>query len=153
MLVEWLENGDFERMWKWSWPNFMYYPNISLVSVTFSSLVNSVLVKRMVRGYALYSREVIWLNLQFCCSKLNWAPSHHDMGCPQVLDGGNGLQILWVPVNIISKQLQTANKGWYSSIGVEQKANKYFKKSACYKMLFHTIEKMKGINHQALIKF
>jgi len=35
---------------------------------------------------------------------------------PQVGDGGEGLQILRVAVNILNKQLQTANKGWSSSL-------------------------------------
>jgi hypothetical protein len=36
------------------------------------------------------------------------------MAHPQVANGGGGLQIWRVAVNIVNKQLQTANKGWSS---------------------------------------
>jgi hypothetical protein len=36
----------------------------------------------------------------------------------QVADGGDGLQIWKVPVNILNKQSQAADKGWPSSVGV-----------------------------------
>jgi hypothetical protein len=36
---------------------------------------------------------------------------HHSMVCPQVVDGGDGLKIWRVAVNILSKQSQTADKG------------------------------------------
>jgi len=42
---------------------------------------------------------------------------------PQVLYRGNGLQIWRVAVNVLSKQLQTADNEWSSSLGVEQGAN------------------------------
>jgi hypothetical protein len=37
------------------------------------------------------------------------------MACPQVVDGGNGLQIWRVAANIRNKQLQRANRGWFFS--------------------------------------
>jgi hypothetical protein len=40
------------------------------------------------------------------------------MACPQVADGGDGLQILRVAANILNKQSGTADKGWFSSLGV-----------------------------------
>jgi hypothetical protein len=40
------------------------------------------------------------------------------MACPHVVDGG-GLQIWGVAANILNKQLQTADKGWSSSLKVE----------------------------------
>jgi hypothetical protein len=36
-------------------------------------------------------------------------PSHCDMACPQVVDGGDGLQIWRVAVNILNKQSWTAD--------------------------------------------
>jgi hypothetical protein len=44
---------------------------------------------------------------------------HHGMVCPQVVDGGDGLQIWRVVVNTWNKQSQTADKGWSSSLGIE----------------------------------
>jgi hypothetical protein len=40
------------------------------------------------------------------------------MSRPRVADGGDGLQIWRVAVNISNKQSRTANKGWSSSLGV-----------------------------------
>jgi len=37
-------------------------------------------------------------------------PCHHDMARPQVVDGGDGLQIWRVAVNILNKQLRSADK-------------------------------------------
>jgi hypothetical protein len=37
---------------------------------------------------------------------------------PQVADGGDALQFWKVAVNILNKQLWTADKGWSSSLGV-----------------------------------
>jgi hypothetical protein len=45
------------------------------------------------------------------------------MARPQVVDGGDGLQIWRVAVNILNKQSRTADKGWHSSFGVAQEAN------------------------------
>jgi hypothetical protein len=42
---------------------------------------------------------------------VKWVPCHHDMGCPQVADGGEGLQIWRAAENILNKQSQTADKG------------------------------------------
>jgi hypothetical protein len=50
-------------------------------------------------------------------------PCHHDMACPQVADGGDGLQIWKVAANILNKQSWTADKGWSSSFGVGREAN------------------------------
>jgi hypothetical protein len=58
------------------------------------------------------------------------------MACPQVANGGERLQIWRVAVNILSKQLQTANKEQSSSLRIGHEANNYHhKKSACYKIL------------------
>jgi hypothetical protein len=42
------------------------------------------------------------------------------MARPQVADGGDGLQICRVAANILNKQLQAADRGWSSSLGVGQ---------------------------------
>jgi len=43
--------------------------------------------------------------------------------CPSVVDGGDDLQIWKVAVNILNKQLWTADSGWSSSLGVGPWAN------------------------------
>jgi hypothetical protein len=50
-------------------------------------------------------------------------PCHHGMARPQVVGGGDGLQIWRVAANILNKQSQTANKWWSSSLGVGHGAN------------------------------
>jgi len=50
-------------------------------------------------------------------------PSHQDMVHPKVADGGDGLQIWRVAMNISNKQSWTANKGSSSSMGVVQGAS------------------------------
>jgi hypothetical protein len=50
-------------------------------------------------------------------------PCHHGMAHPQVVDGGNGLQIWRVAGNILNKHSRTADKGWSSSLGVGRGAN------------------------------
>jgi hypothetical protein len=52
-----------------------------------------------------------------------WGPCHHGMACPQVADGGDGLQIWRVAASILNKQSWTADKRWYSSLGVGRAAN------------------------------
>jgi hypothetical protein len=47
----------------------------------------------------------------------------HDMVHTQVVNGGYGLQIWRVVVNILNKQLWTADKGWSSSLEVEERPN------------------------------
>jgi hypothetical protein len=42
---------------------------------------------------------------------------HHDMAHPLVADGGDGLQIWRVALNILNKQSRTAGKGRSSSLG------------------------------------
>jgi hypothetical protein len=42
---------------------------------------------------------------------------------PQVEDGGDGLQIWRIAVNILNKQSRTADKGWSSRLGVGSGAN------------------------------
>jgi hypothetical protein len=40
------------------------------------------------------------------------------MACPQVVDGGEGLQIWRGAANILNKQWWTADKRWSSSLGL-----------------------------------
>jgi hypothetical protein len=40
------------------------------------------------------------------------------MARPQVVDGGDGLQIWRVTANILNKQTWMADKGWSSSLGL-----------------------------------
>jgi hypothetical protein len=62
-----------------------------------------------------------------------WVPCHHGMVCPQVADGGNGLQIWRVPAKILNKQLRTADKGWSSSLGLGVGlTTTHHKKLSCY---------------------
>jgi hypothetical protein len=46
------------------------------------------------------------------------------MARPQVADGGDGLQLWRVATDILNKQLQTAEYGLSSCLGVERGANK-----------------------------
>jgi hypothetical protein len=49
---------------------------------------------------------------------VRWVTCHHGMAHPQVVDRGDGLQIWRVAVNILNKQLWTADNGLSSSLGV-----------------------------------
>jgi hypothetical protein len=44
-------------------------------------------------------------------------PYQDGMACPQVADGGGGLQIWKVAASVLNKQLQTVGKEWSSSLG------------------------------------
>jgi hypothetical protein len=59
---------------------------------------------------------------------VKWVPCHHGMVHCQVVDGGDGLQIWRVGVNIFSYQLWTADKGWSSIWGVGHE-------EVCYEVL------------------
>jgi len=54
---------------------------------------------------------------------VRWVPSHHGMARPEVADEGECLQIWKEAVNILNKQLRTADKGWSSSLGVGRGAD------------------------------
>jgi hypothetical protein len=54
---------------------------------------------------------------------VRWVTCHHGMVVPQVADGGDDFQIWRVVTNILNKHLQTADKGWSSSLGVGCGAN------------------------------
>jgi hypothetical protein len=61
------------------------------------------------------------------------------MAHPHVEDGGENLWMWRVAANILNKQLQTADKGWSSSLGVGCGANNC-KKKAWYKMPQRALE-------------
>jgi hypothetical protein len=42
---------------------------------------------------------------------------------PRFEDGEDGLQIRRIAVNVLNKQLRTADKGWSSSLRVGQRSN------------------------------
>jgi hypothetical protein len=54
---------------------------------------------------------------------VRWVPCHNGMAHPRVADGGENLKIWRVAANILNKQSWTADKGWYSSLGVGRGAN------------------------------
>jgi hypothetical protein len=67
---------------------------------------------------------------------VKWVPCFHGMACPQVADGGEGLQIWRVAADILNKQSRTADKGWPSSLGVGRGANNSHRnKRNMYEML------------------
>jgi hypothetical protein len=66
----------------------------------------------------------IFYFLSFICH-VRWVPCRHGMACPQVADGGDGLQIWKVAGNILNKQSRTADKGWSSSLEVGLGANNF----------------------------
>jgi len=63
------------------------------------------------------------------------------MACHQVVDGEDILQIWKVAVNTLNKQLQTAGKGWSSSLGgLSEGMTPQHKKLSCYEMLRRVLE-------------
>jgi hypothetical protein len=52
-----------------------------------------------------------------------WVPCHHVMVRPQVVDGGDVLQVWKEAANILHRQSQTADQGWSSSLGVGRGAH------------------------------
>jgi hypothetical protein len=71
-----------------------------------------------------------------------WVPCHHYMARLQVVDGGDGLQIWRVALNILNGQSRTADKAW-SNLGVERGANisplKEQLSTKCYTRLLLTL--------------
>jgi hypothetical protein len=58
------------------------------------------------------------------------------MARPWVAIGGDGLQIWRVTANVSNKQSRTADEGWYSSVGMEERlTTRHCKNPACYEML------------------
>jgi len=77
-----------------------------------------------------------------CITLLNvWHknPCHHSMACPQIVIGGDGLQMWRVAVTVLNKHLQMVDKGWSSSLWVGQGVNNLsLQMSACYKVRLQT---------------
>jgi hypothetical protein len=64
---------------------------------------------------------------------------------PQVVGGGDGLQIWRVAANILTKQSRTADRGWSSSLGVGQGlTTPTVKRLICYKMLQRASDQKNG---------
>jgi len=80
-------------------------------------------------------------------TRIKWVPCHYGMTCPQITDGGNGIQTWKVAVNILNKQLRSTNRGWFPSLGIRRIKNSSTqqKKLACYGM-FHGALMCKVIN-------
>jgi hypothetical protein len=49
---------------------------------------------------------------------VKWVLCHHSMLHLQVVVGGDGLRIWRLAMNMLNEQLQTADGGWPSSLGV-----------------------------------
>jgi hypothetical protein len=47
------------------------------------------------------------------CPHVRWVPCHHGVARPRVADGGDSLQFWRVAANILNKQSQTADMGWW----------------------------------------
>jgi hypothetical protein len=67
-----------------------------------------------------------------CPANVRRVPCEHGMARPQVADAGDGLHIFRVAANIVNKQSRTADRGWFSILGVGPKTphlrNKFFTK-------------------------
>jgi hypothetical protein len=72
--------------------------------------------------HGLLGFDAMWF-----CGHVNAVPRHNGMAPPEVADGGDDLQMWRVAVNILNKQLRTADKGWSSSLGVEGLTTPYRK--------------------------
>jgi hypothetical protein len=71
------------------------------------------------------------------------------MVCPQVADGGDGLQIWRVDTNILNKQSRRADKGWSSSLEVGRGANNSSqKKISCYENSQEASDMDQNINYE-----
>jgi hypothetical protein len=63
-------------------------------------------------------------------------PCHHGVARPRIADTGDGLQIWRVTANILNKQSHTADKGWSSSSGLDERLTTHHRKkqlvTKCY---------------------
>jgi hypothetical protein len=59
------------------------------------------------------------------CVSGDVGPCHHGMVHPHVVYGGYGLQVQRLGSNILNKQLQISDKGWFFIVRVEQGANNF----------------------------
>jgi hypothetical protein len=58
-------------------------------------------------------------------SHVRWVHFYQGMARPQVVDGGDGLQIWRVAANMLNKYYRIADKEWSSSLGVGRGANNF----------------------------
>jgi hypothetical protein len=86
--------------------------------------------KRKIRGYTdrhIHSKVVEYASFYFFKvrkeNNVSWVPCHYDMERPQVVDGGDALQVWRVTANILNKQSRTTDNGRSSSLGVGRGAN------------------------------
>jgi hypothetical protein len=66
------------------------------------------------------------------------------MACAQFADGGNGLKIWRVAVNILNEQLQRDDKEWFPSLGVGCETNNSSLKEVCYCVILHRASDLYG---------
>lgn len=65
-----------------------------------------------------YSKGLILPSHMSEIKQFKWVPCHHCMACPQVVEGGEGLQIRRVGVYILNMQSRTVQRVLSSSLGV-----------------------------------
>jgi hypothetical protein len=53
-----------------------------------------------------------YINIEILYAHVRWVPRHHGAACPQVVDGGDALQVWRVAANILNKHSLTADKEW-----------------------------------------
>jgi hypothetical protein len=82
--------------------------------------------KRSTRGKEINdnNNNAIQPNFLVLLCHVKWVPCHHGMARLHVADGGEGLQIWGVAVNILNKQSRTVDKGWSSSLVIGRGGNK-----------------------------
>jgi len=68
-----------------------------------------------------------WLSIGCLVGLCYVGPCHCGMVQPLVVDGGDGLQVWRVAVNVLNKQSWTVDKGWPSSLRVEWGAETHHK--------------------------
>jgi hypothetical protein len=92
---------------------------LTKVSPVCKCLVNFVVWEHLIFKFFLIYNFTFWIAV----FHIRWVPCHHGMGCPQVADGGDGLQLWRVAANALNKQSRIAGKGWFSSSRVGRGAN------------------------------
>jgi hypothetical protein len=71
--------------------------------------------------------DVLVWKIQFgtCClgAHVGWVCFYHNVMCRQVACEGDILELWKLAVSILNKQLQTAESGWFCSLGVGHGVN------------------------------
>lgn len=73
--------------------------------------MNRILKYSLFESWVLSSLASTYLFIALLIALLSRAPCHNGMERPQIEDGGEGLQICEVSMNILNKQSQNADKG------------------------------------------